>query len=402
MLAAAPAGATTVTIGPATIANTGMGLGMGGSTLVQDSAPGGLVTAPFDGTITTWRIRGGAPGASSFRLRVLRPAGGGQFTGEGTSADATDADDHGEAIATSLPVQAGDYIGLDTVSSGSDIPTVDFADNTGEFLAITPRLADGSTAAPTSSETRQLQFNADVSAAAPVVTAVSPGTGSGGDSVTISGLHLAQASGVAFGGASGGIVSDSNTQIVAIAPTHSPGTVDVKVTGPGGPSATSSSDQFTYPSPNTGGSLGSVPPPIAVVTPAFSAVGETRSVFRVGATSTPLTAQTSRSVPRGTTFSFTLNEPAAVTIRIQQKLPGRRVGKSCKRATARLRHHHACTRLVTKATLSRSARAGLNKVAFTGRVRGRALRPGRYRASFTAATTAGVSAPRALSFKIVR
>lgn len=125
-------------------------------------------------------------------------------------------------------------------------------------------------------------------------------------------------------------------------------------------------------------------------------------MFRVGGASTPLIGQTARSAPRGTTFSFRLDEAAALTVRIQRKLPGRRVGTSCKRPTARLRHRPACTRLVTKATLGRSAHAGLNKLAFTGRIRGHALAAGRYRATFTAATSAGNSAPRALNFEIVR
>jgi hypothetical protein len=44
---------------------------------------------------------------------------------------------------------------------------------------------------------------------------------------------------------------------------------------------------------------------------------------------------------------------------------------------------------------------GLNRIAFSGRVRGRALLPGRYRDAFTAANTAGTSPVRALSFTIV-
>src|SRR5262249_31109117 len=41
----------------------------------------------------------------------------------------------------------------------------------------------------------------------------------------------------------------SSTQINAVAPAESAGTVDVKVTTPGGTSATSSSDQFTFVTP---------------------------------------------------------------------------------------------------------------------------------------------------------
>ncbi|HEY4894530.1 MAG TPA: hypothetical protein VII01_00440 [Solirubrobacteraceae bacterium] len=51
---------------------------------------------------------------------------------------------------------------------------------------------------------------------------------------------------------------------------------------------------------------------------------------------------------------------------------------------------------------TRSAHAGLNRVALSGRLRGKALPPGRYQVSFTAVDSAGVSSPKMLSFTIVR
>ena len=63
-------------------------------------------------------------------------------------------------------------------------------------------------------------------------------------------------------------------------------------------------------------------------------------------------------------------------------------------------------RLRTKAKpvkLVRTSAAGRNRVRFTGRVRGGALRPGRYRASFTATDGAGGrTAPQVVKFRIVR
>jgi hypothetical protein len=111
--------------------------------------------------------------------------------------------------------------------------------------------------------------------------------------------------------------------------------------------------------------------------------------------------RTTRTFPRGDIFSFRLDQPATAMVRIQRKLPGRRVGRVCKAPSRLLGTRPKCTRLVTKATLRRTARAGLNKIAFSGRIRGRRLPPGRYRAAFTAANTAGTSALRALSFQIV-
>jgi hypothetical protein len=85
--------------------------------------------------------------------------------------------------------------------------------------------------------------------AAPVVTGVSPSSGStdGGTTVTISGSGFAGASSVMFGTNSATVFTVvSDTQITADSPARSAGTVDVTVTTLGGTSATSSADQFTY------------------------------------------------------------------------------------------------------------------------------------------------------------
>ncbi len=162
---------------------------------------------------------------------------------------------------------------------------------------------------------------------------------------------------------------------------------------------------YTPASGGGGGGGGTGPTPVlvpgAAVRATISGLSQTHPVFRVGAKSTPLLGSTTRSFPRGTTFSFRLDQPATVTVHIQRKLPGRRVGRLCKRPTPQLRLRPRCTRLVTKATLRRSARVGLNRVAFSGRIRSRALPTGRYRAAFTATNSAGTSPPSALDFRIV-
>jgi hypothetical protein len=80
----------------------------------------------------------------------------------------------------------------------------------------------------------------------PVVTSVSPGSGTAGTSTTITGLHFVGSTAVAFGAtAATSFIVNSDTQITAVAPAGS-GTVDVTVTNPGGKSATSAADQFSY------------------------------------------------------------------------------------------------------------------------------------------------------------
>jgi len=137
--------------------------------------------------------------------------------------------------------------------------------------------------------------------------------------------------------------------------------------------------------------------------PTLSALGETNSVFVVGPSSTPLSGQTAqRRHKRGTVFSFRLDQPALVKIAITTKARGRRVGRSCRPDSRKLRHKPRCTRTITLATLVRVAHAGINKVPFSGRIRGRALKPGRYQARFTAIDSAGASRPKTLTFTIVR
>ena len=70
----------------------------------------------------------------------------------------------------------------------------------------------------------------------------------GGTTVTITGTGFTGATAVDFGTAGGeqfhGQLGD--TQITATSPAETAGTVDVTVVTPGGTSATSSADQFTY------------------------------------------------------------------------------------------------------------------------------------------------------------
>jgi lysophospholipase L1-like esterase len=130
---------------------------------------------------------------------------------------------------------------------------------------------------------------------------------------------------------------------------------------------------------------------IAAVRATINALSETRSVF----------APSDPHHKRGTVFSFRLDQPAEVKIAIQLQVPGRRVGQSCRQPTAPLRHKPPCTRTIPITTLIEHGHAGLNKIAFSGRIRGRALTLGRYIAVFTAVNRAGESKAHSLHFTIV-
>jgi hypothetical protein len=84
----------------------------------------------------------------------------------------------------------------------------------------------------------------------PVITSSSPSSGTlnGGTSVTIRGTGFTGATAVFFGGTpAASFTVNSDSQITAISPAHaSGGPVDITVTTPGGTSATSSNDHFTW------------------------------------------------------------------------------------------------------------------------------------------------------------
>ncbi|MFG1610546.1 IPT/TIG domain-containing protein [Actinoplanes sp. NPDC049265] len=87
---------------------------------------------------------------------------------------------------------------------------------------------------------------------APQVTQLSVAKGSAGASVTIIGSGLAKATKVTFGGTSASFtrtVTNGVTRLVATAPAHAGGSVQVAVTNPAGTSPDTGADDFAYPMP---------------------------------------------------------------------------------------------------------------------------------------------------------
>jgi hypothetical protein len=114
-----------------------------------------------------------------------------------------------------------------------------------------------------------------------------------------------------------------------------------------------------------------------------------------------------KKVKRGTRFVYTLSEAAKVTITIERKLKGRRVGRGakarCLKATRANRKAPRCARFVKVTSLGAQAKAGKQSLPFSGRVRGKPLRPDSYRATIVAKDAGGqTSSPRQVGFRIVR
>ncbi len=106
------------------------------------------------------------------------------------------------------------------------------------------------------------------------------------------------------------------------------------------------------------------------------------------------------SVSIGTRIKWALTEFARVTITVQKR---RTLSRICRRARSS-RHRTGCRKYVAvKGRYAVASTAGVNSVRFRGRLRGKRLKPGRYRFVIRARDGAGnVSKPKRPTFRIVR
>ena len=140
------------------------------------------------------------------------------------------------------------------------------------------------------------------------------------------------------------------------------------------------------PGPGPGGGPAGPPaPPLAPsanadrTAPTLSRLTLSARRLRVGARPTATGAATRRRAPQGTTIRWTLSEGAATTFTVERLTPGRRSGTRCVAPTRKNRARRACTRATRTGTLRRAGKTGANRLAFTGRIGRRALKPGSYR-----------------------
>jgi len=155
-------------------------------------------------------------------------AGGTTVTITGTNFASGAAVAFGSVAATAVTLQSTSQL---TATAPAGSGTVD----------VTVTTSNGASA-PSSAD----QFTYDP---VPVVSAVGPASGplSGGTAVTVTGSGFVAGATVQFGaGAATNVTLVSATQLTATAPAGNAGSVDVTVTTPGGTSASSAADQFTY------------------------------------------------------------------------------------------------------------------------------------------------------------
>ncbi len=129
-------------------------------------------------------------------------------------------------------------------------------------------------------------------------------------------------------------------------------------------------------------------------------IGGFRASSRTIATSAGASAAARHKSVR---FRFRLSESARVRIAIERAVAGRRKGGRCVAPGKARRSAKRCTRWRVLTTLRKQGRSGPNSVRFSGKVRGRALHAGRYRALATAKDAVGNSSrARKAGFSAVR
>ena len=150
------------------------------------------------------------------------------------------------------------------------------------------------------------------------------------------------------------------------------------------------------------------PPPAAAKPPKLTALKQSASKWLLGTKLAQLTSTIKppvkkAGIPVGTTFTFTLDQAARVTLTFRHTAIGRRVAGKCVARTPGNANKPRCTRTVTDGALRIQARIGTNNLRFEGRIsRLVKLKPRGYTVAITATSTAGKkSAPKTLRFTIV-
>jgi hypothetical protein len=142
---------------------------------------------------------------------------------------------------------------------------------------------------------------------------------------------------------------------------------------------------FEYVPPAPLGEIGS----LAIAPQAFRARAKGEAI---------LSARKKPKAPVGATITYALSAAATVQFTIERKLSGRRVGKKCVKRTKANKGKKRCPLYKpVKGGFTHTGVAGSNSFKFSGRVGGKALKPGAYR--LTGATS---TATRTAVFKLVK
>lgn len=103
----------------------------------------------------------------------------------------------------------------------------------------------------------------------------------------------------------------------------------------------------------------------------------------------------------GTTVRYTLSAAGTTRFSVERQTIGRKKGKKCVPQTRRNRRAKRCKRYVAvKGSFTHTGKAGGNSFTFTGRIKNKRLRPGRYQLVAVVPSTG--TKPKRAAFKIIR
>jgi hypothetical protein len=139
-------------------------------------------------------------------------------------------------------------------------------------------------------------------------------------------------------------------------------------------------------------------PMVSIALPVLSGLSLSPTSFRAKASAKAVTKHA------GTRIRYMLTRTARVRFTVERSTTGRRVRGTCAAAKRSNVGKPACVRYVTVVgSLTRGSTAGANSFRFTGRLGGRALRPGRYRLRAVATDLGGRrSVPKLVRFRIAK
>jgi hypothetical protein len=167
----------------------------------------------------------------------------------------------GSGTVTSLPPNTGIDCGTECSAKfegGTEVELKATPEPESEFagwstVAGDPGTCTGTTSPCTVTMGEAVELEAEFVRIPPAVTALSPikGPTAGGSQVEITGTNLTEATKVSFGAnevncPSADCALESATEIKVKAPAHAAGAVDVLITGPGGTSANTAADDYTF------------------------------------------------------------------------------------------------------------------------------------------------------------
>jgi hypothetical protein len=186
-------------------------------------------------------------------------------------------------------------------------------------------------------------------------------------------------------------VATGSTYVVTAADTGQSLTCTVTANSTYGGSSAASSP-VTVPVPPATKTTTTSPPP--TTTPSLSNFHESASKWRRSGKASK------HKPPPGTTFTFNLNETAAIELTFSQPGKGRKVSGKCVAQNAKNHKKQSCT--LTLGTISLAGNAGKNSVKFAGKLSSGELKPGGYTVTITAKAANGQSSKTlSLKFTIV-